>query len=81
MSSDSSNDAPYTSWDMTTVFEMGPTIAMGSAKAQGSKARPAKSRQSCPEQPEWGTKRHKGWLVVGEPDALLRGPNILMLCI
>jgi hypothetical protein len=39
-SSDSSYNATYTSWDMTTVFEMDPTIAVGFAKALGSKAKP-----------------------------------------
>jgi hypothetical protein len=38
----------------STVPEMGPTIAMGSAKAHGSKAKPIGGS-------ERGTKRHKGW--------------------
>jgi hypothetical protein len=40
MSSDSSFHVPFTLWDTTTVSEMGPTIVVGSAKAQGSKAKP-----------------------------------------
>jgi hypothetical protein len=52
VSSDSSYDAPFKSWDMTTVFEIGPTVVVGCAKAQGLKAKPAKSDQSFPEQPE-----------------------------
>jgi hypothetical protein len=58
-------DVPYTSWDMATVSKTGSTIAVGSAKVQGSKAKPAESGQSHPEQPECGTKRHKGWPVLG----------------
>jgi hypothetical protein len=38
---DSSYDVPSTSWDTTTVSKIGPTIAVGSAKAQGSKVKPA----------------------------------------
>jgi hypothetical protein len=38
-SSDSSRDAPYTLQDMATVSKTGPTFAMGSAKAQGSKTK------------------------------------------
>jgi hypothetical protein len=41
---------------MTTVSEMDPIIVVGSAKAQGSKAKSAESGQSRPEQPERGTK-------------------------
>jgi hypothetical protein len=70
---------PYTSWDTTTISKMGPTIVAGSAKAQGLKAKPTESSQSRPEQPERGTKRHKGWPVVGASSALSRGPNILKL--
>jgi hypothetical protein len=40
-STDSSHDAPYTSREYgQAVFETGPTIDMGSVKAQGSKAKP-----------------------------------------
>jgi hypothetical protein len=40
-STDSSHNAPYTSWEYSqAISEMGPTIAVGSAKAQGSKAKP-----------------------------------------
>jgi hypothetical protein len=59
-SSDSSCDAPYTSWDMTTVSEMGPMIAVGSTKTHGLKANPIELGQSFLEQPEQGTKREKG---------------------
>jgi hypothetical protein len=38
-SSDSSRDAPYISRDMATISKMGPTFAMGSTKAQGSKTK------------------------------------------
>jgi hypothetical protein len=55
-SSDSLYDTPFTSWDTTTISKMGPTITVGSAKAQGSKAKPAKSGQSRLEQPERGIK-------------------------
>jgi hypothetical protein len=58
---------------------MGPTIAMGSTKAQGSKAKPAELGRSCPEQQERGTKRHKVWPAVGAPGAPSRGPSILKL--
>jgi hypothetical protein len=64
---------------MTTVSKMGPTIAMGSAEAQDSKAKPVVSGQSRPEQLERGTKRHKGWLAISTPSAPTRGPNILKL--
>jgi hypothetical protein len=56
MSSDSLNDALYTSQAMATISKMGPTIAVGSAKAQGSKAKPTELGQSCPEQPRRETK-------------------------
>jgi hypothetical protein len=56
---------PYTSRDMVTISKTGPTIAMGSANAQGSKAKPVESGQSRLEQPERGTKRHKGWPIDG----------------
>jgi hypothetical protein len=79
VSSDSSYDAPSTSRDTATVSKMGPTIAMGSAKAQGSKVKPTESGQSRPEQPEQGTKRHNGWPVAGTSCAPLRGSNILKL--
>jgi hypothetical protein len=38
--SHSSNDTPSISQDMETISKMGPTITMGSAKAQGLKAKP-----------------------------------------
>jgi hypothetical protein len=56
---------------------MGLTIAVGSAKARGSKKNPAESSQSRPEQLEWGMKRHKGWLAVGASGAPSRGLVIL----
>jgi hypothetical protein len=68
---------PYTSRDTAIISETGPTIAMGSAKAQGLKAKPTESGQSHPEQLERGMKRHKGWPVVGAPGAPLTGPIIL----
>jgi hypothetical protein len=49
MPSDSSYDVAHTSWDTVTKSETGPTIVMGSAKAQDSKAKPINSGQSCPE--------------------------------
>jgi hypothetical protein len=55
-SSDSLYDVPFTSRDTTTVYEMGPTVVMGSSKAQRSKAKPDELGQSYPEQPERGTK-------------------------
>jgi hypothetical protein len=58
---------------------MGPMIAVGSAKAQVLKAQPAESCQSHPEQPDRGTKRHKGWPVVGAPSAPSRGLGTLKL--
>jgi hypothetical protein len=64
---------------MVTISKMGPTIAMGSANAQGSKAKPAESGQSRPEQPERGTKRHKGWPIDGASGAPSWGPGILKL--
>jgi hypothetical protein len=66
---------------MATVSKMGFMIVMGSTKAQGSKAKPAKSGQSRPEQPERETKQHKWWLAAGTSDASSRGPDILKLCI
>jgi hypothetical protein len=60
---------------------MGPTIVVGSTKAQGSKAKPVELGQSRLKQLERGTKRDNGLPVVGTPDAPLRGPNILKLCI
>jgi hypothetical protein len=74
-----SSDVPYTLWDTTTLSKTAPTIIVGSAKAQGSKAKPAESGQSRPEKPEQGTKRHKGWPAVGAPGAPSRGPDILKL--
>jgi hypothetical protein len=70
---------PYTLRDMATVSEIGPTIVVGFAKAQGSKAKPIESGQSCPEQPERGTKQHKGQPAIGTPSAPSRGPAILKL--
>jgi hypothetical protein len=58
---------------------MGPTMAVGSAKAQGSKAKPAESGQSRPEQSERGMEQHKGWPTVGTSGAPSRGPDILKL--
>jgi hypothetical protein len=69
----------YTSWDMATISKTGPTIVVGSAKALGSKAKPTESGQSHPEQPERGTKQHKGWPAIGAPGAPSRGPGILKL--
>jgi hypothetical protein len=41
MSTNSSHDMPYTSWVYgQAISETGPTIAMGSAKAQGSNVKP-----------------------------------------
>jgi hypothetical protein len=48
---------------------------MGSAKAQGSKAKLAESGQSCPEQP----KRHEGWPAVEASGVPSRGSGILKL--
>jgi hypothetical protein len=40
-STDSSHDAPYTSWEYgQAIFKMGPTIAVGNVKAHGSKVKP-----------------------------------------
>jgi hypothetical protein len=64
---------------MATVSKMGPTIAVGSAKAQGSKAKATESGQSRPEQPERGMKQHKGWLPPGTSQAPSRGPDTLKL--
>jgi hypothetical protein len=69
----------YALRDTATVSKMGPMIIMGSAKAQGSKAKPDRSGQSRPEQPERGTKRHKGWPVASAPGDPSRGPSILKL--
>jgi hypothetical protein len=55
-SSNSSYDMPYTSWDTTTISKTDPTIAVGSAKAEGLKAKPTDSGQSCPKQPERETE-------------------------
>jgi hypothetical protein len=71
----------YTSRDKVTVSEMGPIVAVGSAKAQGSKENHAKSGQGRLEQPERRTKRHIEWLAVGASGAPSRGPDILKLCI
>jgi hypothetical protein len=49
---DSSYDVPSTSRDMATIPKMGPTITVGSAKAQSSKMKPVESGQSRPDQPE-----------------------------
>jgi hypothetical protein len=62
---------------MATISKIGPTIAVGSAKAQGSKAKPTESGESRPEQPERGTKQHKGWPAIGASGAPSRGPSIL----
>jgi hypothetical protein len=70
---------PYASCDTATISEMSPTIVVGSAKAQDSKAKPTELGQSRPEQPEQGMKRHKGWLVGGAHGAPSRGPDILKL--
>jgi hypothetical protein len=40
VSSDSSCDMPYASWDTTTIAKTGPTIVIGSAKAEGLKVKP-----------------------------------------
>jgi hypothetical protein len=74
-------DTPYISWDTSIVSKMGPMIAMGSAKAQGSKVKPTESGKSHPEQPEGGMKRPKGWPAFGAFGTPLRGPDILKLCI
>jgi hypothetical protein len=66
---------------MATISEMGPMIAVRSAKAQGLKIQPSESGQSHPEQPEGGMKQHKEWPAVGAPGTALRGPAILKLCI
>jgi hypothetical protein len=54
---------------------MGPTIAVGSAKAHGSKAKSAESRQTRPEQRERGMKRQKGWPAVGTSGTPSRFPS------
>jgi hypothetical protein len=79
LSSNSSYNAPYVSRDIATVSEMGPTIVVRSAKAQGSKAKPDRSGQSRLEQPEQGTKRLKGWPAASKVSAPSRGPGILKL--
>jgi hypothetical protein len=58
---------------------MGLMIAMGSAKAQGSESKPDRPGESYLEQPERGTKRHKGWPAAGVPVAPSRGPITLKL--
>jgi hypothetical protein len=58
---------------------MGPTIDMGSTKAQDSKAKPVESGQSHPGQPERGTKRHKRWPAAAAPGAPSRAQDILKL--
>jgi hypothetical protein len=58
---------------------MGPTIAVGFAKAMGSKVKPTESGQSRPEQLERGMKRHKGWRAAAASGAPSRGPDILKL--
>jgi hypothetical protein len=66
---------------MATISKTGLTIVVGSTKAQGSKAKPTESDQSCPEQLERGMKQHNGWPAVGASDAPSRGPDILKLFI
>jgi hypothetical protein len=65
---------PFTSQDTTTISRTRSTV--GSAKAQGPKAKPTKSGQSHLEH---GTKWHKGCLAFGASDAPSRGPDILNL--
>jgi hypothetical protein len=64
---------------MATVSETTPTIAVGSTKAQDSKANPIESGQSRLEQPERAIKRRKGWPAVGASGDPSRGSVILKL--
>jgi hypothetical protein len=57
---DSSYDVPSTSWDMTTIYKMGPTIAEGSTKAQGSKVKPASRVRAAQSKQSEGRSDTKG---------------------
>jgi hypothetical protein len=56
---------------------MGPTIDVGSAKAQGSKAKPTDTGQSCLEQLERGMKRYKESPAAHTSGAPSRGADML----
>jgi hypothetical protein len=78
MSSDSSYDTPYASWDMTTVSEMGPTIAVRSIKPQGSKARPT-NRVRAARATRGRDEVTKRVPAAGAPGGPSVGPDILKL--
>jgi hypothetical protein len=67
------------SWDKTTISKMGPTIAIGSTKAQCSKAkhinrvRAAQSNQTEGRSDTWEGQ------YFGAPGAPSRGPSLLKL--
>jgi hypothetical protein len=53
---DSSDDAPSTSWDMTTVSKMDPTIARGVYQSSGFERETRQSGQNRLEELERGMK-------------------------
>jgi hypothetical protein len=71
---------PTTSWDITTVFKMGPTIVMGLQQLRVQRLNlPAKSAlPRVNKVRDEATQRVVSSWHVGPQ---LRGPNILKLCI
>jgi hypothetical protein len=64
------------SWDMTTVSEIGPTIAVESTKAQGLKAKPiGRVRAAWSNQSEGQSDTREGQHF-GAPGAPSRGPGV-----
>jgi hypothetical protein len=68
MSSDSLYNVPSSSWDMASVSKMGPTIIMGSAKPQGSKAKPASPIRAAQSNHSEGRSDTKGGQQLAYPE-------------
>jgi hypothetical protein len=78
-SSDSSCNMAYTSWDTATVSEMGPTIAMGLAKAQGSNVKPIGRVRAAQSNMREGQSNTREGQHFGTPSAPSRGADLLKL--
>jgi hypothetical protein len=74
---DSLYNTPSTSWDMATVSKMGPTIVMGSAKAQGLKAKPASQVRAAKSNQSVGRSDTKGGQQLAHPGPNQGEPSIL----
>jgi hypothetical protein len=71
----SSYDAPSTSWDMATISTTGPIIVVGSAKAQGLKAKTASRVKAAQSNQSEGQSNTRGGQQLVHPEPYRGDPT------